>query len=304
MVKKLRSNNQEVDPPKQHGRGAYEALLNNLDGRLEAARPRLVCYARKRGITPDAVDDVVQETLLEAWNSFSRLYAPESFDSWLNGICRNLCRRWVETHSQNLRRQETGLFQEADDPEASLLENIVDPLALDPVELLSHQELATLLAQALGYLPETTRSTLELCYLEELSQSEAALQLGLSTNALGVRLHRARRQLRQILNTKLRAEAQEFGLALDEEVTGTWRETRIWCMFCSRCHMQGLFEPFPDGRVNLRLRCPICSPNFGSPEHDYALTYSGRMLELQGLRSFRPAFNRVTQVADTYWRSM
>ena len=42
------------------------ALLADRDGLLMAARPRLRRLAQLRGVAPDAVDDVVQETLLAA----------------------------------------------------------------------------------------------------------------------------------------------------------------------------------------------------------------------------------------------
>ena len=42
----------------------------------------------------EAADDCVQETLIEAWRHLDQLRAPERFDAWLNGICRNICLRW------------------------------------------------------------------------------------------------------------------------------------------------------------------------------------------------------------------
>ena len=48
------------------------ALLADQDGILTATRLRLARIARARGIEPHVVDDVVQETLLEAWSHRDR----------------------------------------------------------------------------------------------------------------------------------------------------------------------------------------------------------------------------------------
>ncbi len=48
-------------------------LVSNIDALFTAARPRLLRQAHMRGVAPDAVDDVVQETLLEAWRHLDAL---------------------------------------------------------------------------------------------------------------------------------------------------------------------------------------------------------------------------------------
>jgi RNA polymerase sigma-70 factor (ECF subfamily) len=271
----------------------HAALTNHLEELLVGARPRLLHLARKRGLPPDAADDVAQETLLEAWRHLNHLRAPDRFDAWLNGICRNVCLRWQQAHREAALRQES-FSGEHGELETLLAEELPDPSVPDPAEELSRQDLAILLDRALGHLPGSTRQALELYYLAELPQHEVAERLGLTINALEVRLHRARHQLRQVLNSELRADAEEFGLTLDKEAASGWRETRIWCMFCGLHHLQGLFLPLPDGRIDLHMRCPGCNREW---------IKTGGMHELQGLKSFRPAWNRSQQIAIQHWSS-
>lgn len=80
-------------------------LLDDVENMLEAARPRLLRFACASGVTPDAADDVVQETLLTAWRSLERLNSPEGFQAWLYGICRNMCLRWSEAQRHHRQRQ-------------------------------------------------------------------------------------------------------------------------------------------------------------------------------------------------------
>lgn len=280
---------------------AREDLLAHIDDMLDAARPRLMRFASTQDVASDAVEDVVQETFIEAWRHLSHLQTPERFDAWLYGICRNICARWKQKNRKATFRQTTlpHLRTNArDQDEAMWEETIVDPCALDPVEALSSQDLTLLLDRALGYLPEGMRKAVEVHYLAGLPQQEAALRLGLTIKALEVRLVRARRQLRQILSRELYEEAEAFGLVVNSEATAGWRETRIWCMVCGLHHLHGLLETLPDGRVDLRLRCPNCD------HHGYReWIKSGGLFELRGLKSFRPALRRSQEIAINYWSS-
>ena len=266
---------------------ATSIQIADIEQTLAAARPRLSRLAQRRGIAPDAVDDVVQETLVEAWKHLNALRIPESFNAWLDGICRNMCLRWSETHQRDVQHQSR-LQDPWQDEDASELE-VADTFALDPAEELNRQDLAALLDRALCYLPAETRQLIEMCYLAELPQREVALRLGMTINVLEARLHRARRQLRQVLSSDLRTDAQAFGLSIDDDIAQGWRETREWCWYCGRHRLQGKFELMSHSLVanpiNLRMRCPACSDVVGS----------GGYPPLEGLRSFRPGVKRMGQ---------
>lgn len=273
---------------------ASAALLAHLEPLLEAARPRLFQLARRQGVTPDATDDVIQETLFEAWQHLDQLRTPQRFEAWLFGICRNMCRRWARTHRAEWQ-QGNGLPLEAFRDLLAL--NIPDASVLDPAEEFSRQDLTALLDRALGFLSEENRQLIELCYLVEMPRPQIALHLHLSISALESRLRRARRQLQQILTGALRAEAEAFGLATGEERLSGWRESREWCLTCGRHHLSGIFEPLANGRINFRMRCPVCSHQ----GHDELI--SGGHVVFRGLSSFRPARKRVLSDLDAFVRN-
>ena len=56
-------------------------------------------------------------------------------------------------------------------------------------------------------LPETYREVLLLRDIEELDTQETAEMLGISTNAVKTRLHRARQALREVIDPALREGA-------------------------------------------------------------------------------------------------
>lgn len=274
-----------------------EALLSDKGGQLSATRMRLTRIAQARGVAPDAIDDVVQETFLEAWNHLHRLYAPEGFQTWIDEICRNVCRRYAHRRAVDLLRAAP-LYRPDSTFEYEFGIEEIDPLTeiptandSDPLEELSRQDMTLLLDRALGLLPHETRQLVEMCHLLELPRLEVAARLGISTGTLETRLHRARRQLRQVLSGPLHSEAEAFGLALDEGVAEGWRETRLWCPLCARHRLQGCFveREFKDGH-NLHLRCPDCSRRYKQDT-----MHSMGLVSLAGLHSFRPAWKRAMQ---------
>ena len=274
-----------------------EISSSAIEDWLATARPRLHRLAQLRGVAPEAIEDVVQETLLEAWKHQDRLHTPEGAHLWLDEICRNVCRRY--TRKRLVEQQRLAFLAPSQDDERdatdTVLANIPDADAPDPLEALSRQELALLLDRALGALSSNARQVVELCYLLELPQREAAEQLGLSISALEARLHRARQQLRQMLNGPLRDDAEALGLALDQESAGGWRETRLWCTLCGRRRLMGMFLPQPDASANLHMRCPDCEQRYGLSDVDNSNVHSKGLVQLEGLQAFRPAWKRTMQ---------
>lgn len=265
------------------------ALLSDRDGLLTSTRQRLVRLARARGIPPHAVDDVVQETLLEAWSHLNRLTAPAGFSSWIDAIARNVCRRatqrYAVDHRYAVTRQEIASpVSDGDDA----VSEVADSSLPDPVEELDRHDRVRLLDRALGELTPSARLLIDLCYLLDMPHSEVAERLDISRAALDTRLHRVRERLRALLSGPLRAEAETLGLALDATVADGWQETRLWCPECGGRRLHGSFVSPEDGMgPNLHLRCPACASRLGRDT-----VHSMGLIALGGMKSFRPAWKR------------
>lgn len=275
-----------------------EELFRDQDELLSRTRSRLIRVALARGITSDMIDDVMQETFLEAWTHLDRLYAPEGFALWIDEICRNVCRRATRRLAVDLRRSasllepSSALGSDIDETKANQLASHYADDTLDLFAALDRQDLVLLLDRALGMLPSAMRQLVEMCYVLELSHAEVAARLDISNGALETRLHRARRHLRQILSGPLRYEAEAFGLVRDGVLGEGWHETRIWCPLC-RCHrLQGCFIHFDAEQKspNLHMRCPNCFQHYGQDT-----VHSMGLVSLTGLHTFRPAWKRTMQ---------
>ncbi len=69
----------------------------------------------------------------------------------------------------------------------------------DPSRQIQDRELAEALTAALAQLPDKQAEAFSLRHLSDLSQAEVGEELGISANAAGVLIHRARMRLREVL---------------------------------------------------------------------------------------------------------
>ena len=243
---------------------------------LERARLVRLC-ARLTG-DADASQDLAQETLLEAWRSAHKLSDPERRPQWLAGIARNVCLRWAERRGREPRlvlepRPDLGM------PELDKLPDGSVDIEVD----LERGELAELLDRALSLLPPGTRDVLVRRYVEDSPHAEIAEQLGLSEDAVSMRLTRGKLALRRVLAGELRDELSAYGLG--GEPPGDWEGTRLWCPNCGRRKLLGFFRR---EEASFALRCPDCHPP-GAHEGNVS-----RWPELLGgVKGYKPALSRL-----------
>jgi RNA polymerase sigma-70 factor, ECF subfamily len=145
------------------------------------ARLRTRCYREAARVLPRAdAEEAVQEAMVRAWLGRSRCRSPDEPLPWLLEITRNEARRLARRESQ---RSGLELFDSAPFED----ERLAGAAARLTVE------------QALLRLAERDRRLLRLRYSEDLTQVEVARLLGVPEGTVKVRLHRARRRLRRLL---------------------------------------------------------------------------------------------------------
>jgi RNA polymerase sigma factor (sigma-70 family) len=160
---------------------AYRALLRDCV-------PVIAAAARAQGVRPDAVDDVVQETLLTVHRARATYDPARPFLPWLRAIAQ---RRAIDLMRRAGRRP-----QEVHDPLAYEAESDAGPL---PGASIEARERDARLARAVAALPEGQRQAVEHLSLRERSLDETAAATGRSKGALKVNLHRALKSLRTAL---------------------------------------------------------------------------------------------------------
>jgi RNA polymerase sigma factor (sigma-70 family) len=164
---------------------AYAALLRDCV-------PLIRSVARRCGLAPDRVDDVVQDVLLTVHRARATYDPRRPFDAWLRVIAE---RRAID-HLRQARRRGA---REVHAPLA--VDSHADESA-DPARGLDQVDAAGQIGQAVAALPDRQREAVHYLVLEERSLAETAAVTGRTKGSLKVNLHRALKALRMHMDRK------------------------------------------------------------------------------------------------------
>ncbi len=174
---------------------AYERLVSDHGGRMLAV-------ARRMLRNEEEARDALQEAFLLAFRGLPRFEGSSRLSTWLHRIVVNAALmklRSRRAHPEESIEPLLPAFLEDGHASASYRDW---PESAD--RLLERSEVRGLVRASIDRLPATYRTVLLLRDIEELDTSEVAEQLGISANAVKIRLHRARQALREQLDPHLR----------------------------------------------------------------------------------------------------
>ncbi len=191
---------------------AYEQLVRAFGGRMLAVAMRIVR-------NEEDARDAVQSAYLSAFRSLDRFEGGCRLSTWLHRIVVNAA--LMKLRSRRRRPEEslepllptylddghhTEQFSKGDLPADSLL---------------AQEETRAVVRACIDQLPDRYRAILLMRDIEDVSTGEVASMLGITPNAVKIRLHRAR----QALGTLLRRRFKSAGIPLNLGTTA--RETRL-----------------------------------------------------------------------------
>jgi RNA polymerase sigma-70 factor (ECF subfamily) len=173
---------------------AFAELVRGHGGRMLAVARRILG-------NPDDARDAVQDAFLAVWRHADGFGGECRIGTWMHRIVVNAALMKIRTRS---RRREEAIddLLPAFDGEG----HMVEPAGrwVDPEQGLSAEQRRDLVRRAIAHLPDTHRAILLLRDIEDLDPGEVATLLGVSTNAVNIRLHRARQALRTLLDPHFR----------------------------------------------------------------------------------------------------
>lgn len=134
-------------------------------------------------------EDLAQEIFLRAYERIGHLEDPERFSSWLYSMALNYCR----DYAKNVRRETYPMSEteQSEDDRRSDQRSVVDRLLID--------EASDRLWEALDGLDPKYLVPLLLKYRDDLPYAVISERMDVSESALKVRVHRARKRLRERL---------------------------------------------------------------------------------------------------------
>lgn len=175
--------------------GAYETMVRTYGGRLLATAHRIL------GSEEDA-RDAVQDAFVSAFRSIHGFAGGAKLSTWLHQIAINAALMKLRTrrrHPEEPIEPLLPLFAEDGHHAASSAS-----WGEGADALVERAETREIVREAIQRLPETYRTVLLLRDIEEVDTQEAARLLGVTTNVVKTRLHRARQALRTLLDAQFR----------------------------------------------------------------------------------------------------
>jgi len=156
-----------------------------------------------------AADDLTQETFIRVQKNLNTLKDSSKLVSWIFRIAHNLCR----DHFRNLKRTSSHEC-ELDEARDVFKEAMVQ-------KRLEQDQMSSCVQDVVRLLPESFRSVITLFDMAELSHREIADILDMTVENVKVRLHRARKELRALLEKKCTFEVDERNVLTCEPEDGS-----------------------------------------------------------------------------------
>ena len=166
-----------------------DALLRAL---FEAQYEAVMRYARRRTDQLADAEDLVAETFSVAWRHLHQLPPPDEQTFWLYGIARRVLANQRRGHLRRVRLDARLTQASARSAAHKSSSNLPGVLA------------------AMNRLSPADQEILRLVAWEGLSHAEVGVALGITPNAAGIRLHRARSRLRRAMDGATRGDLKGF----------------------------------------------------------------------------------------------
>ena len=160
---------------------------------FDAYASRLAAFAARRSpLDASALEDVVQQTLINAMRNLSQFRGDATVFTWLCQICRNLL---ADARRKAARQPEVASLDAMVEAEPSAI-----PVQLldyrDPLDECAADSTRSAVRRSVNALPPRYARLLELRYGDDLGVAEIAAILGLSESAAQSLLARARSAFR------------------------------------------------------------------------------------------------------------
>lgn len=164
---------------------AFELVFRRYGARMLATARRVL------GNEEDA-RDAVQEAMLSAFKAVGRFEGGAQIGTWLHRIVVNAALMRLRSRKRKPEASIDDLLPSYESDGHRVLQSRDEPF---PDQALEQTQLLRLLRECAAELPDGYRQVYMLRDVEERSSEEVAAAMGLTPNAVKIRLHRARQAL-------------------------------------------------------------------------------------------------------------
>ena len=164
------------DAPIQERQEAFGQIVNHFQD---------MAYGRAYAMLGDfhLAQDAAQEAFIEAWRNLPHLHDARAFPGWLKRIVIRQCSRLTRRRALATASLEAALDVPSSQP--------------DPQTVAEETEVKEMVRHAVKSLSEPERTTTTLFYIDGYTQPEIANFLEVPVTTVNMRLHRARKHLKE-----------------------------------------------------------------------------------------------------------
>jgi RNA polymerase sigma-70 factor (ECF subfamily) len=161
---------------------------------------RMLATARRLLNNDEDARDAVQEAMLSAFKAVGRFEGGAQIGTWLHRIVVNAALMRLRTRKRTPESSIEDLLPSYEADGHRVLQSSDEPF---PDEAVERAQLVRLLRECAAELPDGYREVYMLRDVEEQSSEEVALAMGLTPNAVKIRLHRARQALMTLVQKRM-----------------------------------------------------------------------------------------------------
>jgi len=154
-----------------------------------------------------AADDLIQETFIKVQKNLNQLREEAKLSSWIFRIAYNLCQDHYRKINQASKREHDSTEER---------QFLTEPFFQKKLE---QRQMGECVQDKIRLLPESYQTVLVLFDLMEFSHQEIAEILDISVENVKVRLHRARKKLKTILEKECKFEVDERNVLVCDPVS-------------------------------------------------------------------------------------
>ena len=169
---------------------------------------------------PAEAEDLTQEVFIQVHRRLDSLRDPDALVVWLYRIATRVC---YDRFRKSARQPQTETLDDGNVLEKISVDDSGGAARLDRV--VERAEMSACVRKYMEDLSPEYRQVIVLHDLEELSNPEIAEQLGVSLDTVKIRLHRARRKLRAVLEAQCDFSVDDQGVFVCEQTEVAPAET-------------------------------------------------------------------------------
>jgi RNA polymerase sigma-70 factor, ECF subfamily len=178
---------------------APEKEINSFLLAAEQYRSKFLGLARRLTRNPEDAEDIVQHALLKAYKGLHRFRGEAQMSTWLRTIVQNTA---LEHLRERKRRVFVSIENFFEEDGFVVTRDFPDPQR-NPEEQCERDEMIEALRAEVGRLSPAARDAVQICLLEECSQTQAACALNTSSSAIKASVCRGKRILTRTVLKRL-----------------------------------------------------------------------------------------------------